>query len=389
MIVPFRFGQSLTIGAHRSDKLPSTADPLKEIRLREPIEQLMMGSQGLYRVTNVAKTRIWNPAQWKDMATKDKWAPPDFKGEKGREDRSERKVPEIRRRKRERRESEGEEDDEREGNNADGDEEQEAEDEADETSADEEEQCKTRRSTRQSVGGAAGRGRGRGRGRGQVKLGRGGSKAIGKGKGRAQEKEKADDGDEPPLQQATPPDTTHEQDTDMADATASTSKTTTTPGRAPPTRARAAAAAKEAATASKPSSPARKAVASAAVASTSTPKAQGTAAAAAAANADSAPAKKRLTNLQRAEPTDEEWAAFVAQFEELPHGMKKEDYTVELMRDVERRYWRTLTFGEAPMYGADMAGEWCGVFKETQAHNCSCTQARFSTTRHPPGTLPS
>ncbi|TNY21444.1 JmjC domain, hydroxylase-domain-containing protein [Rhodotorula diobovata] len=26
------------------------------------------------------------------------------------------------------------------------------------------------------------------------------------------------------------------------------------------------------------------------------------------------------------------------------------------MRDFERRYWRTLTFGEPPMYGADMAG---------------------------------
>ena len=67
--------------------------------------------------------------------------------------------------------------------------------------------------------------------------------------------------------------------------------------------------------------------------------------------------KKRLTVLQKAEPTEEEWEAFSNKFTELPHGMKKEDYTVEMMRDFERRYWRTLTFGEPPMYGADMAGQ--------------------------------
>lgn len=67
--------------------------------------------------------------------------------------------------------------------------------------------------------------------------------------------------------------------------------------------------------------------------------------------------KKRPTNLQRAEPSLEEWQTFMATFEELPHGMKVEDYTIELLREVERRYWRTLTFGEAPMYGADMKGK--------------------------------
>lgn len=68
------------------------------------------------------------------------------------------------------------------------------------------------------------------------------------------------------------------------------------------------------------------------------------------------PKKKRPSNMARAEPTDAEWDAFADTFADLPHGTKREDYTVELMREIERRYWRTLTFGEPPMYGADMAG---------------------------------
>ena len=69
------------------------------------------------------------------------------------------------------------------------------------------------------------------------------------------------------------------------------------------------------------------------------------------------PQKRKPTNLERAEPTDEEWTAFLATFENLPYTTKKEDYTLEMMREIERRYWRTLTFGESPMYGADMAGQ--------------------------------
>ncbi|TNY21443.1 hypothetical protein DMC30DRAFT_335632, partial [Rhodotorula diobovata] len=38
--------------------------PLRSIRLRDAIEQHMLGSQGLYRVMNEAKTRTWNAAQW-------------------------------------------------------------------------------------------------------------------------------------------------------------------------------------------------------------------------------------------------------------------------------------------------------------------------------------
>lgn len=66
---------------------------------------------------------------------------------------------------------------------------------------------------------------------------------------------------------------------------------------------------------------------------------------------------KRPSNMQRAEPTEEEWQQFMSTFDELPHGMKVEDYTIEMMREVEKKYWRTLTFGEPAMYGADMAGK--------------------------------
>ena len=37
-------------------------------------------------------------------------------------------------------------------------------------------------------------------------------------------------------------------------------------------------------------------------------------------------------------------------------GAKKTDYTVEACHEIERRYWRTLLFGEPPKYGADLKG---------------------------------
>ena len=35
---------------------------------------------------------------------------------------------------------------------------------------------------------------------------------------------------------------------------------------------------------------------------------------------------------------------------------QKTDFTVEACHEIERRYWRTLLFGEPPKYGADLAG---------------------------------
>ncbi|GAA5828560.1 hypothetical protein JCM11251_000850 [Rhodosporidiobolus azoricus] len=229
-----------------SNDLPSVLPPLRDIRLREPIEQHMMGSQGLYRVTNVAKTRIWNAAQWKDLAVRDKWDGPDLRKEKEKGERSERKVL-TRKEKMEEKEKEREKREKEKEEEADGELDEEDEDEEDE-------------------------------------MGEGSSK-----KGRRTPAKKAAKGKE-----ASPDE---EGDTPMGTPSASNPTSAVPPN-----------------------------------------------------------AKKRLTNLERAAPSDAEWAAFSAKFEELPHGMKKEDYTVEAMRDFERRYWRTLTFGEPPMYGADMAG---------------------------------
>lgn len=38
-----------------------------------------------------------------------------------------------------------------------------------------------------------------------------------------------------------------------------------------------------------------------------------------------------------------------------PHCPDKEKYTVEYCRELERIYWRNITFAQ-PMYGADMTG---------------------------------
>ncbi|GAA6010537.1 hypothetical protein JCM11491_006986 [Sporobolomyces phaffii] len=212
-----------------SESLPSVAPPLRDIRLKEPIEQHMMGSQGLYRVTNVAKSRIWNPAQWKESAELDKYDAPDLLGEQKKGDRSER-------------------------------------------------------STKSTSAATQGRK----------------NKAASK-----KDKEREADG---------------EFDADEEDEDGDSPKK----GRRTP--------AKKAGRPRKESN--------ATEGETLEPPAK----------------KKRLTGLQKAEPTEEEWQAFSSKFEELPHGMKRDDYTVEMMRDFERRYWRTLTFGESPMYGADMAG---------------------------------
>jgi len=232
------------LDVYRSETLPSVISPLHDIRLKEPIEQHMMGSQGLYRVTNVAKSRIWNAAQWKESANLDKFDAPDLIAEQKKGDRSERstkstsaataaKKQRIAASKKEKEEKERE---------ADG-----------EFDADEEEE--------------AGNTPKKGRRTPVKKL----AKSTGVGKGKEKDNtETNQDGTDP---------------------------------QPPPAK------------------------------------------------------RKRLTVLQKAEPTEEEWEAFSNKFTELPHGMKKEDYTVEMMRDFERRYWRTLTFGEPPMYGADMAGE--------------------------------
>lgn len=268
----------------RKNDLSTTLPPLRDVRLREPIEQMFTGSQGLYRVVNVAKSRIWNAAQWREMSVQDKWAAPDLKGDKEKTDRSERstvseKVSERRKAKKEAKEAMGK--GKGKGRVKEEDEEAEAEADGEYDEEDEDEDAKPKKGRRTPATKAASR-----------------------------------------------------RPSNVSLSTAAASPTPSTSGSTPLPSASAYGTDD---TEMLPPS---------ASASTST----------APSAAAVAPPKKRQTNLERAAPTDSEWKAFEEKYQDLPHGMKKEDYSVEMMRDFERRYWRTLIVGEAPMYGADMAG---------------------------------
>ncbi|GAA5877570.1 hypothetical protein JCM3774_006121 [Rhodotorula dairenensis] len=242
-----------------SDSLPSVADPLRSIRLRDAIEQHMVGSQGLYRVMNEAKSRVWNPYQWQQRAVRPQSDAPDVLADEKRGDRSERTTVSTTKRK--------------------------------------------RAASAASAGGTKAAGKRR-------------ASEAGQGAGGGDEATDAD----------------ADADTEDVDEVKALPKGRRTPAR------------------------------KAKVEPTPEPVAGGGAAAA------TPPKKKRGgSSSLRSEPTDEEWADFTASLYDLPHGMNKSDYTVERMRDFERRYWRTLTFGEPPMYGADMAGS---LFNdETRAWN--------------------
>ncbi|KAK4701976.1 hypothetical protein P7C70_g4248, partial [Phenoliferia sp. Uapishka_3] len=285
-----------------SDALPTTAGPLHSVRMREPIEQHMTGSQGLYRVTNVAKSRIWNPAQWKELSELPKHAPPDFLEQKpDRTDRStkgtttrkapvEGAVPRV----------------------------------------------------RKPAGEATGERKRKGR-KGKRK-----APIRGKGKGKAAEEEeegdKADEGDAEDDIEGDHEDhdeKIHDPDDESLDNLLDSTMDSMLPSPAATSHAP-----------SPPPHPASPSIPS--LSATDTPISDSTLPVPA--PTPTSTRKKRPTNMQRAEPTEEEWQTFIGTFEELPNGMRKEDYTVEMLREVERAYWRTLTFGEPPVYGADMKG---------------------------------
>lgn len=62
----------------RSESLPSISERLRQTRIREPVSELFTGSQGLFRQTNMMKTRNWNAKQWKDQCDSSTYATPDF-----------------------------------------------------------------------------------------------------------------------------------------------------------------------------------------------------------------------------------------------------------------------------------------------------------------------
>jgi hypothetical protein len=243
--------------AIRTESLASTAIPLRETRLHDAITQHFTGSQGLYRVTNVSKTKIYNPAQWKEMCDSSKYAGPDFS-----------------------------------------------------------EDARGERSERSTVGTAWTAGR----------------------RGDKERKAKLES-EEASKNTVVREESQGESGGDVSEKKIEEGSTTSSPSASP--------------TKSDSIQPVPVSPTTSTSTTTSTVKPVATSI-----GELKSPAlpKKRTSPLQRAEPTDAEWEKFIASFEDLPHGIKKEDYTIELMREVERRYWRTLTFGEAPMYGADMAG---------------------------------
>lgn len=216
---------------NRIAELPSTAVPLEKIRMKEAIEQHLVGSQGVYRVQNVAKSRIFNPAQWKEMSELSKYAAPDILAERAKVDRSERSTKGVK-------------------------------------------PIPKRTKPRKSSATA--------------------SENL--------------DGEEIVIKKEFTP-TLEDSITNSESPIASTSQIATDSLYSPNTE--------------------------------SLPKG----------------AKKKLSKHEKAEPTVEEWETFVKLFEDLPHGIKKEEYTNDLLREIERKYWRTLTMGEPPLYGADMKGQ--------------------------------
>lgn len=65
--------------------------------------------------------------------------------------------------------------------------------------------------------------------------------------------------------------------------------------------------------------------------------------------------RNQLTTTAKADIDHAAWEDF--DYKSMMHGLKVEHFTVENCADVEKRYWRTLTFGEPPMYGADLEGK--------------------------------
>lgn len=68
--------------AEWKDKLPEYHDLLKQIRVREPIKQDIMGSNGTYRQVNFLHQRSYNLPQWRQLCDQSEHQPPARRGER-------------------------------------------------------------------------------------------------------------------------------------------------------------------------------------------------------------------------------------------------------------------------------------------------------------------
>lgn len=64
------------------DSLPPLDDLVKTIRVREPIKQDIMGSNGTYRQVNILHQRSYNIPQWRSLCDKSEHQPPARRGER-------------------------------------------------------------------------------------------------------------------------------------------------------------------------------------------------------------------------------------------------------------------------------------------------------------------
>ncbi|KAI0512909.1 hypothetical protein F5B22DRAFT_613703 [Xylaria bambusicola] len=64
------------------DKLPALDNLVKQIRVREPIKQEIMGSSGTYRQVNILHQRAYNLPQWRQLCDQSEHQPPARRGER-------------------------------------------------------------------------------------------------------------------------------------------------------------------------------------------------------------------------------------------------------------------------------------------------------------------
>ncbi|KUI58908.1 DNA damage-responsive transcriptional repressor RPH1 [Cytospora mali] len=64
------------------ESLPDLDDLVKQIRVREPIKQDIMGSNGTYRQVNILHQRSYNVPQWKQLCDQSEHQPPARRGER-------------------------------------------------------------------------------------------------------------------------------------------------------------------------------------------------------------------------------------------------------------------------------------------------------------------
>ncbi|KAK4204737.1 hypothetical protein QBC40DRAFT_292595 [Triangularia verruculosa] len=64
------------------DSLPPLDDMVKQVRVREPIKQEIMGSNGTYRQVNILHQRSYNLPQWRQLCEQSEHQPPARRGER-------------------------------------------------------------------------------------------------------------------------------------------------------------------------------------------------------------------------------------------------------------------------------------------------------------------